>query len=93
VADVYLYEDIQTALGMTRQQLLYMCIMLGTDFNKRIRGLGPVRIAKAINDTSFDIYKLDAENCGRLKVNVCIKMLTISKEDHDDVFAALHKGN
>jgi hypothetical protein len=89
--EVYMYEDIEKALGLGREKLVHMCIMLGTDFNKRIRGLGPVKIRERMNLSNFSIYDLSKQNCGRLKVNVCIQMFTISKEDHEEVIEEIMK--
>ena len=54
------YKDVKTeiidskefldALGITREQLVDMCILIGTDFNPGITGIGPKKSLKLIKD-------------------------------------------
>lgn len=37
-------------LGITREQLVDMCILMGTDFNPGIRGIGPKKALKLVRD-------------------------------------------
>ncbi|AGI47518.1 flap structure-specific endonuclease [Thermoplasmatales archaeon BRNA1] len=55
-----LYKEIKTEvidsaeflgnLGITREQLVDMCMLIGTDFNEGIRGIGPKKALKYIRD-------------------------------------------
>lgn len=42
------YDEILNSLQMTKEQFTYFCIFCGCDYNKRIKGLGPVRAYKMI---------------------------------------------
>ncbi|MCQ2079631.1 MAG: flap endonuclease-1 [archaeon] len=42
-------EFLQT-LGITREQLVDMCMLIGTDFNQGIKGIGPKKALKLIRD-------------------------------------------
>jgi len=56
------YRDVRTevidsqkflsALGITREQLVDMCILMGTDFNQGINGIGPKKGLKLIKEHS-----------------------------------------
>ena len=55
-----MYREIKTeiidskvfleSLGITREQLVDMCILMGTDFNPGIKGIGPKKALKYIRD-------------------------------------------
>ena len=55
-----MYREIKTevidskgfleSLGVTREQLVDMCILMGTDFNPGIKGIGPKKALKYIRD-------------------------------------------
>ena len=47
---VILHENILTHLGLSYESFLDLCIMLGTDHNKRVRGFGAVKCVDIIND-------------------------------------------
>ena len=54
------YKDVKTeiinsgefldSLGITREQLVDMCILIGTDFNQGVSGIGPKKSLKLIKD-------------------------------------------
>jgi len=70
-----LYRDVKTelidsktmleSLGVTREQLVDVCIMIGTDFNAGVNGIGPKKglkliqkygtLEKVMDDTDIDI--------------------------------------
>lgn len=53
-----------TALGLTRPQLVDLCILMGTDFNTGIKGVGPKKALKLIRDCGdleHALAKLNAE--------------------------------
>lgn len=43
-------DDFLCKLGVTREQLVDMCIMIGTDFNPGVPGIGPKKSLKLIKD-------------------------------------------
>lgn len=48
VATYIQYHEVLEASGLSQQQFLDLCIMHGTDYNNRIKGVGPVNINKLI---------------------------------------------
>ncbi len=44
----YNYDELMNALGITREQLIDMCILIGTDYNDGIKGIGPKTAYKYI---------------------------------------------
>ncbi len=59
-------EEALKTLGITREQLVDLAIMVGTDFTLGIRGIGPKKALKLVLDgkTAEDVYKehgLDTE--------------------------------
>jgi len=43
------YRELIDSLEYTRDQLIDLAILLGTDYNKRIRGIGPVKSVNLLN--------------------------------------------
>lgn len=43
-------NEFLTTLGITREQLVDMCMLIGTDFNQGIKGIGPKKALKLIKD-------------------------------------------
>jgi flap endonuclease-1 len=43
-------EENLTALGLTREQLVDVALLIGTDFNEGVRGIGPKTAVKRIRD-------------------------------------------
>ncbi|MCQ2070184.1 MAG: flap endonuclease-1 [archaeon] len=43
-------ESFLNSLGITREQLVDMCILMGTDFNGGIKGIGPKKALKYVKD-------------------------------------------
>ncbi|MBM4247869.1 MAG: flap endonuclease-1 [Euryarchaeota archaeon] len=41
---------VLSALSLTREQLVEMCILMGTDFNEGIRGIGPKKAQKLMSE-------------------------------------------
>jgi 5'-3' exonuclease len=66
-------EDAYRALGLTRDQFIDYCIMLGTDYGDRIRGYGPVTCLELIKKhknienivavTGLDVTSLNHQFC------------------------------
>jgi len=49
---IYLSEFLDT-LGITREQLIQIGILIGTDFNEGIHGIGPKKALKIVRDSRF----------------------------------------
>jgi flap endonuclease-1 len=43
-------EDALKALGLTREQLIDVAILVGTDFNEGVKGIGPKKGLAAVKD-------------------------------------------
>ena len=55
--------DAETALKeleITREQLIDMCIMMGTDFNKGVSGIGPKRALKLIKEHGDFVHAMSS---------------------------------
>ncbi len=48
--ELIVLEDLLSSLGVTREQLVDMAILMGTDYNEGVRGIGPVRALKLIRE-------------------------------------------
>lgn len=46
--ELIVLSDILEKLGLTRSQLVDLCILMGTDYNEGIKGVGPVRAHQLI---------------------------------------------
>ncbi len=51
VPELVSLREVLSALGITREQLVDMAILIGTDFNDGVRGVGPKRALAAIRRT------------------------------------------
>jgi flap endonuclease-1 len=48
------------AIGLSREQLIDLCILVGTDFNEGIRGIGPKKALKLIKEHGTALKALDS---------------------------------
>lgn len=81
-AEVFLIKDIRDCLSMTQERILDLAILLGNDFNERVKNNGVVRSMKLALNPSFDIKKYEETNSNfPVNVDVCRRMLSISEED------------
>jgi len=48
-------QDILTELNITLDQFRWMCVLLGNDFNERLKGKGPAAILPVIKDPTFNL--------------------------------------
>ncbi len=53
---------VLAALSVTREQLVEMCILMGTDFNEGIRGIGPKKAHKLIAEHGTLEKAIEAKN-------------------------------
>lgn len=81
-----IYNNVLEELDMNDDEFLNYCIMLGCDYNNRIRGVGPVAVKKIISQygsikryarkTGKDIECLNVDECLELFAEVkCSKMI------------------
>jgi flap endonuclease-1 len=45
--------DVLGTLGLTREQLVDMSILIGTDFNDGVKGIGPKKAIQVVNEGKF----------------------------------------
>ncbi len=50
---IYLNKTLEK-LGITREQLVYAAILIGTDFNEGVKGIGPKTAIKLVKEKSLD---------------------------------------
>jgi len=50
VPELVVLDDVLSGLGITREQLVDMSILIGTDFNEGVRGIGPKKGLKLIRE-------------------------------------------
>jgi 5'-3' exonuclease len=60
---IYL-EEVLEALQMKMETFQELCVLLGTDFNPRLKGCGPVKCYSCIKQPHFSIEKFAKENGG-----------------------------
>ncbi len=48
--ELIVLEELLSSLGITREQLVDMALLMGTDYNEGVRGVGPVRALKLIKE-------------------------------------------
>jgi len=80
---LYKHADIMSCLGFgSHAELMALCIILGCDFNERIRGFGPVTAMKEVRKPNFTIEVFQARHgAEKVKAQVCADMLTVSEEE------------
>ncbi len=53
--ELILLDEVLKTLGLTRRKLIWMCILLGTDYNEKVPGVGPKRALELVKTSSdFD---------------------------------------
>ena len=82
VAEVYVFSDIVRVLGVPPDRLFTMCVILGNDFNTRVRLHGPVKAKKLAMDDKFSLDAFENQH-GKEIVQLanCKRFLTISDSD------------
>ncbi len=89
ICKVYSYSQILYKLQLTHQQFLSLCILLGTDFNDGVEGMGRVKCLAEVTKKDFNIYDFDISRCGCLRVNACINALTLNNTEFNLVYKAI----
>lgn len=85
IASIFPYSEVLNKMDITHEQLLSYCIMLGNDFNDGIPGMAKVKCLAEVRRPDFNIYDFDLSRGGLLRVNTCIRALTISREEEEMV--------
>jgi flap endonuclease-1 len=51
--EIYILEDVLSLLGISHEQLIYLAVLVGTDYNpKGVRGIGPKKALKMVKENS-----------------------------------------
>lgn len=84
---VTILDEILKGIGFTYTQFVDFCIMCGCDYNKRIKGKGPVTaynlisIKRSLDNADFDITQLNHIRCRELfdtrKINILTPNLSV----------------
>jgi 5'-3' exonuclease len=81
-AYVYLMKDILEFLGLNRQELIDLSIILGCDFNERTPRHGPVTALKTVRKPGFNMKDHEAKHGNEIvRAQVCNEFLSISEKD------------
>lgn len=96
--EIVSFDDTLKSLGINHKQLVWLGILLGTDFNEGIKGVGPktalkiVKDAKRIDDVKYYVkekcnteFELDIQEVEDLFLNPEVK--DIGKEDMEKLFS------
>lgn len=83
---IYSYEKILKEENLTPNALLIVAILMGNDYNTKGRGDGYKTIRTKINDPEFNLYMYNANLCGILRPNICIRELGVSREERKIVW-------
>ena len=84
-------EAVLSNLGLTREQLIEVALLVGTDYNDGVKGLGPKKALEAVRGGTFDSYGLDPSLKDMFlspEVSDSVKY-TFSMPDEDGVYAFL----
>ena len=84
-------EELLTALGITREQLIDLAILVGTDFNQGVRGVGPKTALKLIKKDG-SLEKLPDEFKNQLPDNIQALRTIFLHPDVRDDYEILFKG-
>jgi flap endonuclease-1 len=57
--EIMVLEDILDELGITREQLVEIGLLIGTDYNEGVAGIGPKTALKVVKEGKFSEYELD----------------------------------
>ena len=75
-------------LNMDKKKFLHMCVLLGTDFNKNIYGMGKVQVMKYLEDNDrIDkeaLYEMYGENCKEFFKTYKKSLEILGKESSSD---------
>ncbi len=84
-------DAVLSNLGLTREQLIEVALLMGTDYNEGVRGLGPKKALDAVSSGTFDTYGIDPSLKDMFlspDVSDSVKY-TFSMPDEDGIYAFL----
>ncbi len=55
-------KDVLKSLGLERQELVKLGILMGTDYNEGVKGVGPKTALKIVKEGKFDEYEIENGN-------------------------------
>lgn len=73
-------EAILEGLELRHSEFVHLCIMLGCDFNQRVRGIGPVRALQHIREHR-SLYKLPFDT-QPLNIDHCIEFFSYTPSEY-----------
>jgi 5'-3' exonuclease len=81
-AHIFLNTDILNFLSLPQERIIDLSIILGTDFNERVKGYGKVTSLKLVRDSKFKVEDFEAKY-GKdvVKVDICREFLSISDNE------------
>ncbi len=89
-AEIYKFSDIAKILDVSEDRVFVMCVILGNDFNKRVRLHGPVKAKKLAQDPSFSLEAFETQyGSETVQLANCKAFLSISARDIELVKAHL----
>jgi flap endonuclease-1 len=59
VPELVSLEDVLSNLGLSREQLIEVALLVGTDYNEGVKGLGPKKALEAVRGGKFSDYDVD----------------------------------
>ncbi len=65
-------EKVLNELGITREQLIEIAILIGTDFNKGIKGIGPKKALKIVKENRINEIQFDFNEVKNIFLNPVI---------------------
>ena len=81
-AHIFLNTDIRNFLSLPQERIVDLSIILGTDFNERVKGNGKMTALKLVRDTNFKIENFEVKHGkDKVKVDICRDFLSISDEE------------
>ncbi len=62
VPELLTMEDVLAELGLDREQLVDLCVLVGTDFNDGIKGIGPKKALKLLREFGSGAEAINKKN-------------------------------
>ena len=78
---IFNYQEMLKHIGLTQEQLIKLCVLLGCDYNYRIDRNGPATAMKKTLNDKFDIKEYDLKNPNKVNLENCVRHMTISNEE------------
>lgn len=80
--EIYAYVDVLRELAIPDERVLDFCVILGTDFNKRVYLHGPAMARKLVGDSLFKMEDFEAKH-GKdtVQLDICRRFLSVNVAD------------